>query len=367
MTVNRTRTVVVSSVGRLRRLVGRLPVGWPEREMRLTRRGQVLAGLVVGLVALGWVYSPGRLNAVVAPALVALVVGAVSVRRAECRVVDVDDPPPTVPGEDRALVVETEGRGLATLVVDPADGVGIDGNPARTVSLPETVTWELSPTDRGIYQLDHLAVRVHGPLGLVESRDEQDLGVELAVYPPRQEFERPAVAGGSLHPRDRGHDQEFDRVREYTPGDPLRRVDWNASARHGDLHVVEFDRQAGTETLVVGGIAARGTADEMARAVRTLAESGLDAGLDVGVVVPDGRVDPDSGPGHRDRIRRLLAQTGPNTRADGYTVEVADHEADVLVDAGDPSVRRRSRDPTVRTPEGSYSLWELRSGSEVQA
>jgi len=296
---------------------------------------------------------------------VALVVGAVSVWRGECRVAGVDEPPPAVPGEGRALVVEVEGRGLATLDLALDEGIAVDGDTAQTVSPPETVTWELSPTDRGIYRLDCLAVRVHGPFGLVGSCSEHELGVELAVYPRRYDLDGPAAASGSLHPRDRGVDQEFDRVREYTPGDPLRRVDWNASARHGDLHVVEFDRQAGTETLVVGGIAARGTADKMARAVRTLAESALDAGLDVGVVVPAGRLDPDSGPAHRDRIRRLLARTGPSTRAGSYTVERADHEADVLVDAGDPLVRRRSRDPTVRTPEGSYSLWELRSGSEV--
>ena len=33
---------------------------------------------------------------------------------------------------------------------------------------------------------------------------------------------------------------EFSEVREYTPGDDARRVDWNVSARYNDLFVKEF-------------------------------------------------------------------------------------------------------------------------------
>lgn len=334
---------------------------------RLTRRGWVLVGLVGLFVVLGWQYGARQLNAVAAPAVVALLAGAVSVWRANPKVVEVNEPPSGVPGETRTLVIDIEGAGLVTLGFDLADGVQpADGTTERTVTLPERVEWELSLLERGIYEVDRLRVRIHGPLGLVESNTREELAVELPVYPRRYDLREPTATRGSLHTRSDILDQEFDRIREYTPGDPLRRVDWNASAKHGDLHVVEFDERAGKEAVVVGGVAARGTDDEMARAVATLAESALDAGLDVGVVVPAGRVDPGSGPAHREQIRRLLARTGPNTLADGYTVagdDVTGHEADILVDAGDPLIRRRSRDPTVRTEHGSYPLRELRESA----
>ena len=38
----------------------------------------------------------------------------------------------------------------------------------------------------------------------------------------------------------RGRGIEFDEVRPYVPGDDVRHIDWNVTARTGDLHIKEF-------------------------------------------------------------------------------------------------------------------------------
>ena len=45
---------------------------------------------------------------------------------------------------------------------------------------------------------------------------------------------------GSYHSVFRGRGMEFAEVREYIPGDDVRTIDWNVSARAGNLHVKKF-------------------------------------------------------------------------------------------------------------------------------
>ncbi|ERH09443.1 MAG: conserved repeat domain protein [halophilic archaeon J07HX64] len=236
------------------------------------------------------------------------------------------------------------------------------------MTLPETVEWTVSPADRGVYELGPLEMRVHGPLGLVERPVRETASAELVVYPRRYDLTEPAAASGELHTRQQTVTQEFDRVREYNPGDPLRKVDWKSSAKHSDLHVVEFSEHAGQEAVVIVGVAANTAVDRMARTVATLAEAALDAGLDVGVTVPAGHCEPDSGPAHRERLLRLLARTGPSTRASDYTTATTGvtDGVDIVVDASDEPIRDGPWEPTVRTAHDSYSLGELRAGERTE-
>jgi len=332
---------------------------------QLTRRGRVVVVLVVALVVLGWQYGPRALNAVAAPAVAALVVGAVTVWRADCRRVEVNSPRPGVSGDTRHVVADVDGTGLATVGLELGDGARVTdtgANPETTVSLPATVEWTVELSRRGVYDIG-LTVQLHGPLGLVDRRVEPAVDADLAVYPRRYELARPAVATGGLT-RSEVASQEFERIREYRPGDPLRRVDWKSSAKHGDLHVVEFASREGRRSVTIAGVAAEGMADEMSQTVATLAESALDSGLDVGVVVPEGRCAPDSGPAHREQLLRLLARTGPSTDTDRRTAvspDIAEREADIVVEAGDPRIKRGPRETTVRTAYSSYSVDELRA------
>ena len=48
------------------------------------------------------------------------------------------------------------------------------------------------------------------------------------------------VESGAFNSKYRGGGIEFSEVREYIPGDDVKRIDWNVSARHNSLYVKEF-------------------------------------------------------------------------------------------------------------------------------
>ena len=48
------------------------------------------------------------------------------------------------------------------------------------------------------------------------------------------------VESGAFNSKFRGGGIEFSEVREYIPGDDVKRIDWNVSARHNSLFVKEF-------------------------------------------------------------------------------------------------------------------------------
>src|SRR5260370_4620783 len=49
----------------------------------------------------------------------------------------------------------------------------------------------------------------------------------------------------------RGEGSEFYGIREYQPGDPLRRVHWRSSARMGRLAVVEYEHDVSVDLTLV--------------------------------------------------------------------------------------------------------------------
>jgi uncharacterized protein (DUF58 family) len=48
------------------------------------------------------------------------------------------------------------------------------------------------------------------------------------------------IESGAFNSKFRGGGIEFSEVREYVPGDDVKRIDWNVSARHNSLFVKEF-------------------------------------------------------------------------------------------------------------------------------
>ena len=48
------------------------------------------------------------------------------------------------------------------------------------------------------------------------------------------------VFAGQYHSTFKGRGMEFDEVREYVPGDDVRSIDWNVTARSGTPHIKRF-------------------------------------------------------------------------------------------------------------------------------
>lgn len=89
------------------------------------------------------------------------------------------------------------------------------------------------------------------PLGLIKHRGPS-IDSELALVLPRftslSDRSHVREVEASLAAPRAGSGNEMFGVREYRPGDPLRRIHWRSSARHGELIVREFE-PPGVQTL----------------------------------------------------------------------------------------------------------------------
>jgi uncharacterized protein (DUF58 family) len=104
---------------------------------------------------------------------------------------------------------------------------------------------------RGEYRLSALRLRSGFPLGLVEAGREAPVpALAIRVRPASAPVSIPAewtVSEDSHGDQAQGHageSLELNMLRRYEPGDAVRRVDWRASARAGDLVVRQFQHPA---------------------------------------------------------------------------------------------------------------------------
>jgi uncharacterized protein (DUF58 family) len=93
---------------------------------------------------------------------------------------------------------------------------------------------------RGPASFGDLHLALFGPLGLVSVRHRRPLGGSVRVYPDVTALVRDEAAllaglhaGGVRARRSHSDGREFDRLRDYVPGDDYRTVDWKATARRG--------------------------------------------------------------------------------------------------------------------------------------
>lgn len=113
--------------------------------------------------------------------------------------------------------------------------VVLEGHRSVTVTLP------IRPARRGDLRAHRITVRTYGPLGLAARQADQAHAGGIRVFPSfrsRDEAELRIRRGrilevGLRSARGRGGGTEFDHLREYTPDDDTRRIDWAATARVG--------------------------------------------------------------------------------------------------------------------------------------
>ncbi|PYP87948.1 MAG: hypothetical protein DMG65_15965 [Candidatus Angelobacter sp. Gp1-AA117] len=106
---------------------------------------------------------------------------------------------------------------------------------------------ELNIPRRGRYSHDHFQLATRFPFSFLTKSRRVPLQRDLLVYPAlldSQEFlELIPVITGEFTTMMRGYGSELYRIREHTPEDPARFVDWKATAKTGALKVREFTRE----------------------------------------------------------------------------------------------------------------------------
>lgn len=290
--------------------------------MKLTRRGWAAVGLVALTVVLGWQFGSRSLNAIAAPLLGALLVGAVQLFRATDPSVDLQAPEAGFPHDTRLLSVTVEGTALAVVTVSMPDGTS--ANAIETaVSLPHTFEQRFELEARGVHSIGPVVVTQRDSLGLVERTAERTDGVDVVVYPQRYDIPQESALARLFDDELNAERQEFDRLREYVRGDPLRNVHWKSSAKHDEFLVMEFSPTRRTDAVTIAATSEGDTADEMASAALTVAELAFDAHLDVELRVAEETLPPAQGKTHREQVRRLLTRTVGGPLPD-ETIESAD-------------------------------------------
>ena len=128
------------------------------------------------------------------------------------------------------------------------------------------------------------------------------------------------ITGGAYRSVFKGHGIEFDEVREYTPDDDVRLIDWNVSARMGSAYVKKFVEERELTVMLLVDLSASGAFGSTGKSKRQtaaelaalLAFSAGKNGDKVGLLLFTDRVElylpPRSGRTHALRmIREMLA------------------------------------------------------------
>ena len=131
------------------------------------------------------------------------------------------------------------------------------------------VTYTLTPLKRGICKIGPIKVTVTDPLGLFRLSTKQQVFAELVVLPRplpipdsrlwyigklgNHQFEGIGRKGRS--------GTEFHGIREYQPGDELRRIHWRSTARHGELRVIEFEHSRAPDIVIAIDLQSNAEAD----------------------------------------------------------------------------------------------------------
>lgn len=317
-------------------------------DTHLTRRGYGLLALTVGCVLLGAIFGARSLNAVVAPAVVALGAGLLVVRRSGAPTVRRTTPPDGHPGETHRVTLDVEDCGPGHYALRDIVGSGIDtsGDEHHVTDGERTIRYDVAYDRRGPQELGPIRGTVTDVLGLAERPIRIETVDELLVYP--RLVDPPATVRSMLETvvdleRRPGRD-EFDSLREYVRGDSPRDVHWKSSAKQpdSDLVVKEFLGTTPTDTVViaVGAHGSRSSADAAARAAASVAITLLEEGVEVGLETPDATVPASVGGEQRTAILETLARLGtgrPDTHEE--TIRITAERGEALVHAGGRTVR----------------------------
>ncbi|MGI5817451.1 MAG: DUF58 domain-containing protein [Armatimonadota bacterium] len=249
------------------------------------------------------------------------------------------------------LVVTNTGvrrRYFFTIGDELPDGLAVVGETGGRTLVPSLANEEefrfeytLEARWRGVFKLGPASLKHSDLIGLFNFDRRIGQADELVVHPTPvqipQVWTRVASLRAPERPRRRfrGEGTEFYGTRPFVPGDDLRRVDWNATARRGHLVVREYERAEATDATIVLDLEQRvhrGKGDDatIERAVKLTASVAvqlLERGSSVGLVAAgedDFSVAPSAAPHQTVKLMDALARVQADAK-DVFATAVAEH------------------------------------------
>jgi uncharacterized protein (DUF58 family) len=122
-----------------------------------------------------------------------------------------------------------------------------------------TLAYEAESHERGEYTVGPVELKGADPLGMFRWRKRVAAPVRVTVYPAVYALQLAPATGlpaGNLKVTSRIYEDvtNFRSVREYVPGDELRRINWKVSARLGRLFAMEYMPSIYFPVLVVANL-----------------------------------------------------------------------------------------------------------------
>ncbi|MBS1569972.1 MAG: DUF58 domain-containing protein [Bacteroidetes bacterium] len=139
------------------------------------------------------------------------------------------------------------------------------------------------------------------------------------------------IFSGEYHSAFKGRGMAFSEVREYVPGDEVRAIDWNVTARLGHPFIKIFEEERELTVMLVADVSGSGdfgTAQQLKReliteACATIAFSAIQNNDKVGLILFTDQVElfipPKKGRGHILRIVRELLEFQPKSKGTDIT------------------------------------------------
>lgn len=144
----------------------------------------------------------------------------------------------------------------------------------------------LLATTRGRGTAGRLALRVQGPWGLAWRQGKRELPWTVTVYPNLRNAALRALPTQAQRRRDAGfrnlrrlgEGRSFESLRDWTPGDDSRAIDWKATARRGHLMTRQYEDERRQQVMMLIDAGRMLTADIDGR---PRLESAIDAALEL--------------------------------------------------------------------------------------
>ncbi len=169
-------------------------------------------------------------------------------------------------GAENLIQVVVRNRGLRTAVFwvrdEPPEAFEIEQRILTGAASPRQ-TWSGSyhvrPRRRGDYRFGDTSLRWLGPLGLVVRQGKVATAVPVKVYPNLIDVRRYDLMLrrnrlqelGLRSARQFGEGTEFERLREYTPDDEYRRINWKATARRHRPITIEYQTERSQNVIAI--------------------------------------------------------------------------------------------------------------------
>lgn len=197
---------------------------------------------------------------------------------------------------------------------------------------------------RGLHRIPPFRVSTGFPFGLIERSCRFEDELEVLVY-PRVRPMRAAVVeqlpGPVATARSASADgEEYFSIREYIPGDEIRRIAWRLSARRGTWMVREMSHQH--SRFVVFALDTRPAPgienfperfEEAIEVTASLAVTLLKRQYNVGIITPDTSIEGGEGSSQERKILELLARLQPSSPVSDFDTKLRkleSHEARLI-------------------------------------